>query len=94
MALDATVAAKLVKSILESSPNPASAIITLKDAGVSIEEVVRLSLDHPPLKTRQDEIGAAVVASGGKWPKPILKASAPTTGTTASPAVGKKDTPE
>jgi hypothetical protein len=72
--LDATVAQKLVKSILESSPNTASAIIQIKDCGVDIGEITRLALDHPALKNRLNEIGLAVNASGGKWPLPLPEA--------------------
>jgi hypothetical protein len=75
MALDATVAQKLVKSILESSPNTASAIIQMKDCGVDIGEITRLALDHPALKNRLNEIGLAVSASGGKWPLPSPEAA-------------------
>lgn len=98
MSLDATVAQKLVKSILESSPNTASAIIQMKDCGVDIGEITRLALDHPALKNRLNDIGVVVNASGGKWPLPEAapievtspqKGSASQSGATLPPS--KKD---
>jgi len=68
MSLDTTVAQKLVTAFLENSPNPVSAIGIMKDAGVTIGEITQLAINHPPLKTRLNDIGVAVNNSGGRWP--------------------------